>query len=259
MKNGPSFASHYTTVPDTISAVQQVSRLTSTLDLTFESDDGDHIYRLTNYCRNPITAVARLDAPLVGNCPSARFLFPRVPTSPGAKRNTFSASLTFSGPHGDWPARACIKYASGKEEVDRLVAEARFYLFELRNLQGVAVPTFYGLFEGRVDGRPIACMVLELCTGRDAICKYADEFNRLVMVAVCKIHGEGVLHGNLHDYRHFVMKGKQVFVVDFSMAIRHKCEGGTPALQWDGLVNDAPTGCIELYIAERKFGLGLGM
>lgn len=77
------------------------------------------------------------------------------------------------------------------------------------------------------------------------------------MLAICKVHEAGVMHGGLEDYRHFVMRDRRVFLVDFSRASKHVCRNSTPELAHTGapsMLWYAPVGCTELYAAERKFG-----
>ena len=49
------------------------------------------------------------------------------------------------------------------EFVDQLREEAATYCRDLEICQGEVVPLFYGLYEGKVNGRPTACVLLEDC------------------------------------------------------------------------------------------------
>lgn len=139
---------------------QVVSGQTSTLNLIHEG----YTVPMTGVASIPIQCFATPGQDLIGPCATAAFLHPHDRVHPGKLRRTFAASLTFDGPRGAWPDRVCLKYVAGKAEVARLRAEANFYIHELRYLSGVAVPQFYGFFEGKNPaGSSIACMVLELC------------------------------------------------------------------------------------------------
>ncbi|KAI9511104.1 hypothetical protein F5148DRAFT_1009999 [Russula earlei] len=154
------------------------------------------------------------------------------------------------------PVRACLKYAEGADEVDALRREATLYGRELAALAGVAVPRTYGLYVGGTEAVPIACLVMELCVGAE-VRRSADELGRLAILALCKVHAVGVMHNTPLDLRHFVMKGKKVFLVDFALAVVHRCENAHPVL-WDknfSPVVAAPhdlAECTELVEAERN-------
>lgn len=47
--------------------------------------------------------------------------------------------------------------------VDQLREEAAIYCRDLEICQGDVVPLFYGLYEGKIGGRPTTCMLLEDC------------------------------------------------------------------------------------------------
>ena len=78
------------------------------------------------------------------------------------------------------------------------------------------------------------------------------------MLTLCKVHAAGVMHNTKLDLRHFVMKGKQVFLVDFSNALIHPCGNAHPVLYQDARsrVSDPDldqSECQELVNAERIF------
>jgi hypothetical protein len=77
------------------------------------------------------------------------------------------------------------------------------------------------------------------------------------MSALCKVHAAGVMHNTPLDLRHFVMKGKQVFLVDYSCAMAHPCGNAHPVLYQDGFspIRDDehdPSECRELREAEQN-------
>ena len=84
------------------------------------------------------------------------------------------------------------------------------------------------------------------------------------MLALCKVHAAGVLHNMSLHLRHFVMKGKKVFLVDFALAMVHKCENAHPVL-WEALkpavsavAEDCQSECGELIVAERNIFSQIG-
>ena len=87
--------------------------------------------------------------------------------------------------------------------------------------------------------------------------------SRLAILAVCKVHAVGVMHNTLLNLRHFVMKGKKVFLVDFASAMVHPCSNAHPVL-WDQAFKPAVVTehnqpeCGELIIAERNIFSQIG-
>jgi tRNA A-37 threonylcarbamoyl transferase component Bud32 len=80
---------------------------------------------------------------------------------------------------------------------------------------------------------------------------------------MCKVHAAGVMHNTLLNLRHFVMKGKKVFLVDFAVAMVHQCGNAHPVL-WDQafkaavLTEHNQPECGELIIAERNIFSQIG-
>ena len=74
-----------------------------------------------------------------------------------------------------------------------------------------------------------------------------------MMLAVCKIHDAGVIHGDLLDGHHFVKMGDGVRIIDFSAAVRHRCMNGIPTLS-DPQALLAHMQCKELVNMERIYG-----
>jgi hypothetical protein len=70
------------------------------------------------------------------------------------------------------------------------------------------------------------------------------------MYAAAQIHEAGVVHGQLNE-DHIVKAVDGIRIIDFSMAIRHRCVGAYPMLHDPALVY---LGCRELCRLERKFG-----
>ncbi|THU90639.1 hypothetical protein K435DRAFT_607960, partial [Dendrothele bispora CBS 962.96] len=112
-----------------------------------------------------------------------------------------------------------LKTATGSAAVAALERESLFYIEHLGSLQGEVVPKHYGFFKGTKDGVEFACMSLEYCTGSwDAV-----NFNGQIMLAACKLHSSGILHGDLvNSIRHIVpYRSNGVRIIDFSNARAH--------------------------------------
>jgi tRNA A-37 threonylcarbamoyl transferase component Bud32 len=83
------------------------------------------------------------------------------------------------------------------------------------------------------------------------------------MLAVCKVHALGVMHNTPLNLRHFVMKGKKVFLVDFALAMVHQCGNAYPVLCDQAFKPAAITEhnqleCGELIMAERNIFSQIG-
>ncbi|KAJ6611475.1 hypothetical protein B0H10DRAFT_1809341 [Mycena sp. CBHHK59/15] len=159
------------------------------------------------------------------------------------------------GPRGgEMSNKVILKLARGHDEIKVLETEAGFYEHHLTDLRGKYVPEFYGIYHGDVLRSPMACMLLEYCTGPKL---EFDERNRKVMVAACAVHSAGLLHGDLLDGHHFVTSGREIKIVDFSNAAPHRCYSGTPTLL-PGRGDDSANGCPELVALEATYGIFSG-
>ncbi|RDB28540.1 hypothetical protein Hypma_015944 [Hypsizygus marmoreus] len=168
------------------------------------------------------------------------------------KNNVYLAHL---GPLGAEPTHAVVvKVAQSPREMHALMTETEFYMNDLVHLQGTVVPRCYGFFKGKVDGNEIACLLLEYCAGfAPRNHKEKVEENRAKMVAACKIHQIGISHGDLVRGRHFVKLGDDVRIIDFSIAVRHRCPGALPILR-DSRACHAIEQCRELALMEEMCG-----
>ena len=63
------------------------------------------------------------------------------------------------------PMQVAVKWVRGRPAVERLCVEAGFYQRELRHLQGIVVPVFYGCYTANVEGVDVGCLILEWCGG----------------------------------------------------------------------------------------------
>ncbi|KAH9001018.1 hypothetical protein EDB92DRAFT_1407 [Lactarius akahatsu] len=210
----------------------------------------------------PIHIAATLKHPLSGVCYTIRPFVRKFGTGGGTRRNVFAAELAVTGNCSALPPQVCLKYAAGVEAVAALRREELLYRRELAELAGVAVPQTYGFFTGGTMAAPIACLIMELCMSTEKL-KNPSEFCRLAMLTLCKVHAAGVMHNTELDLRHFVMKGKQVFLVDFSGALIHPCGNAHPVLYKDAYsrFNDDDhdqSECQELVNVERGIFLQIG-
>ena len=71
------------------------------------------------------------------------------------------------------------------------------------------------------------------------------------MLATCKLHAAGIVHGELVDGHHFVPMGLSIRIVDFSTAERHECSNGLPLVSSRDRQDD---GCLELVEMEETYG-----
>ncbi|KAG5639571.1 hypothetical protein H0H81_012242 [Sphagnurus paluster] len=170
------------------------------------------------------------------------------------RNNVYIAHL---GPRESQPTHIVIaKMARGPQEMQDLGREAECYSNELLTLQGVTVPHYYGFYRSKKHGADIGCLLLEYCSG--FIPSTEQEMidnNRAKVMAVRKLHEAGLRHGNLHP-RHFVRMEDGMRIVDFSMAVRHKCSislgVGSNGSQGESTVPQ----CEELAQINKAFGPG---
>lgn len=180
-------------------------------------------FKLYPWFQETFTAHANLHYPLFGISLPIRQLFPGYSSGNDESSNVFAATLEFSGPDDGLPKDMCLKLARGVDEVVHLNHEASVYRNELAKLSGITVPKMYGYFSGHHDDVPVACLLLELCTGpKDLRCD-TEEFIRLAMQTVRNVHTLGITQNLTLELHHFVMKDNNVLLVDFSRAVPHQC------------------------------------
>jgi len=138
------------------------------------SNDVD--FKLYPWFNETFTAHANLNHPLFGISPAMRQLFPGYSSENDESSNVFAATLEFSGPDDGVPKDMCLKLARGVDEVVHLSREAAVYHYGLAKLWGIAVPKMYGFFVGHHDDAPVACLLLDLCTGPDKLRYDTEEF-----------------------------------------------------------------------------------
>ncbi|KAJ7661253.1 hypothetical protein B0H17DRAFT_1144690 [Mycena rosella] len=141
-----------------------------------------------------------------------------------------------------------LKIARGAEDVEDMGREAAFYEQQLKGLQGTVVPKCYGFYTASVHGTPLGCLLLEYCSGPP---ERIPDLNRKVLRAAYALHAAGVLHGDL-DAHHFVAMGRDLRIVDFSVAVPHQCVSGL-ARRAEGHGRHHVCGCQELAVLESTY------
>ncbi|KAF8470405.1 hypothetical protein DFH94DRAFT_847545 [Russula ochroleuca] len=178
-------------------------------------------FKLYPWFGEAFTAHAYLNFPLFGIGQPMQRLFPGYSVNDESS-NVFATTLEFSGPSDGVPEVMCLKLARGVDEVVHLSHEASVYRKDLVKLWGIAVPRMYGFFVGHHEDMPVACLLLEFCSGPNDLCD-TEEFIRLAMQTVRKVHTLGITQNMLLELHHFVMKDNNVLLVDFSRAVMHQC------------------------------------
>ncbi|KIM39367.1 hypothetical protein M413DRAFT_75147, partial [Hebeloma cylindrosporum] len=114
------------------------------------------------------------------------------------KRLQSNIHLAWIGLVNDNPTQLVIlKLARGDRENKLLKHEYACYTNELVGLQGRHVPFCYGMYNSTVDGIALGCLVLEYCVPEQNRLAVQDEWNREVILAICKIHEAGIEHNQL--------------------------------------------------------------
>ncbi|KAF9055917.1 hypothetical protein BJ165DRAFT_459281 [Panaeolus papilionaceus] len=168
------------------------------------------------------------------------------------KSNMHIAQLGLAGDKEKVPV--AIKLARGEAQQETLLQEYGFYTRDLKELQGTVVPKCYGFFRGRVHGVKLGCLVLEYCFEPQPDLNQQAEFYRKAMIAACKLHYAGLVHGDLLSGRHIIGQGNEPRIIDFSKAIRHTCQNGVPTNPYEHNPEKRRF-CQELMELERHFSL----
>ncbi|KAJ7242992.1 hypothetical protein C8J57DRAFT_1084107 [Mycena rebaudengoi] len=165
------------------------------------------------------------------------------------KNTVFIAHI---GPHGAEPAQVvALKIAHGAEAVEELEREAGFYANQLKPLQGVVVPKCYGFYRAKINRTPLACLILEYCAGVPG--EKLRDINRKAMRAAYAVHAAGVLHGDLLNGHHFVHMGRDLRIIDFTVAVSHQCIHDI-SRRAHGHGHHRQCGCPELAGLEEAYG-----
>ncbi|KAJ7139074.1 hypothetical protein C8R44DRAFT_727185 [Mycena epipterygia] len=157
------------------------------------------------------------------------------------------------GARGMEPADViALKISRGQEEVEDMEREAGFYEQQLKGLQSTVVPKCYGFYTTKVNGTPLGCLLLEYCSGPPVDRERVPDLNRKAIRAAYALHAAGVLHGDLLDGHHFVHMGRDLRIIDFSVAVSHKCVSGL-ARRVEGHGRHHICACQELASLEKTY------
>ncbi|KAF8899138.1 hypothetical protein BD779DRAFT_62931 [Infundibulicybe gibba] len=166
------------------------------------------------------------------------------------RRRVFIARL---GPRGEKPTQVIIvKNARGAEELEELTHESERYEKELKHLQGTIVPRCFGFYRGKALGVDHGCLLLEYCTGPPIISMF--NFNQKLLRAAYKMHRAGIIHGDLLDSRHCLKMGNEVRIIDFSLAVRHRCKLERTSQTSEDGTSESSVNCPEMELLEKTYG-----
>lgn len=166
------------------------------------------------------------------------------------------------------------------DDISLLEHEAGVYEGDLRELQGVAVPCFHGLFKGSYllgsgKEKRIACIILDYIPSdrswdlwdgpaetRCVCTKSAKESPKVYVpyrVAIAhtmlQIHKAGVLQGDFADANILVSGSGDVRIVDFDQATHHDCQADPEMNVWNYEPSECEYGCGEMYDAIQALEL----
>ncbi|KDQ19086.1 hypothetical protein BOTBODRAFT_171038 [Botryobasidium botryosum FD-172 SS1] len=122
------------------------------------------------------------------------------------------------------PRQVVCKVATEPATIKLLINETAMYLLPLRSLQGKYVPLFHGMFEGFMQGKAAACIVMDYCGVPLKVALNRVDRHLLVKVAsaAVAIHEAGIIHNDLCE-RNIVCLDDRPFIIDFETAVPHKC------------------------------------
>ncbi|GJE91877.1 hypothetical protein PsYK624_080280 [Phanerochaete sordida] len=149
------------------------------------------------------------------------------------------------------PEEVVCKYR--EEDVFELEREANFYQNNLRELQGVVVPHFHGLYKGsRVDDddeeRTVVCLILEYFPADRSVpyWKRPLETKEDVAYSMLELHFAGLNHNNFDDDHILVSERGEVRIIDFDQATAHTCNAKDDINVWGSEQSEVKFGCIEM-------------
>ncbi|GBE89710.1 hypothetical protein SCP_1700340 [Sparassis crispa] len=120
-----------------------------------------------------------------------------------------------------------------------------------KDLQGIAIPRYVGLFQGEMEDGRCACLVREYCGERlrKPLCGTKWDFRGEVVNLLRQIHDKGVEHGNFSEENIVIDVEGRPFLIDFSEAEKHECEATMPITIDDIQPMLKDFGCRELFNA----------
>ncbi|KAJ7792379.1 hypothetical protein B0H14DRAFT_3563568 [Mycena olivaceomarginata] len=122
-----------------------------------------------------------------------------------------------------------LKTVRGKESArGNGSAKHLFTRISSKDLQGTVVPKCYGFYTAKVGRNthrlPPARVLLLAHRWTSFAGRKSGAYKS--MQAAYALHRAGVLHGDLVDGRHFVSMGHDIRIIDFAVAVPHKCVSG---------------------------------
>ncbi|KAF8075350.1 hypothetical protein FPV67DRAFT_1728608 [Lyophyllum atratum] len=121
-----------------------------------------------------------------------------------------------------------LKLAQGSQSFEDLKKEADHYASALKDVQGTAVPRFYGFYEWRCvthSRRRLGCLVLEYC-GEPVVGKFKDlpMNERLdILDVLADLHAHGMHHSDFSELNVVTQNG-EYRLIDFTyLEKKHKC------------------------------------
>lgn len=153
------------------------------------------------------------------------------------------------------------------EVLDLLRNEAHLYETNLKNLQGICIPRFYGLYAGTVDDRQAVCLLLEDCMeplkdDPPMELRYAPTLHLIfsfcnaphssiqTIEALLAVHKAGIKQGDFVMWNTVVdtsTNPPRVVLVDFDNATPHVCPRTTPIMLYAMRPSLQEFPCQELW------------
>ncbi|KAJ7090933.1 hypothetical protein B0H15DRAFT_906987 [Mycena belliarum] len=133
--------------------------------------------------------------------------------------------------------------------------EQRVYR-EAKNLQGSALPYFYGCFQVQIGAAMVTCLAIEHCG--EPLQKNFHEldyaFAGKLLRSVAALHAYGSTHGDLYP-RNVRVLGDTPILIDFESSEPHTC--GMRMMTVPGTTRPTAEeyGCVELYNLVFRMGL----
>ncbi|GJE91876.1 hypothetical protein PsYK624_080270 [Phanerochaete sordida] len=164
-----------------------------------------------------------------------------------------------------------------EKDIFGLEREANHYQHNLRELQGIVVPRFYGLYKGtRIDEygkeRTVACLILEHCQADHSVSCWERslEIKEDIAYGMLDIHFAGLKHNNFDDDHILVSERGEVRIIDFDQATAHTCSAKDDINVWGYEQSEVKFGCFEMCdvinelelwtpVAVTLLGMGFGI
>ncbi|KAF7763420.1 hypothetical protein Agabi119p4_7957 [Agaricus bisporus var. burnettii] len=145
-----------------------------------------------------------------------------------------------------------LKFAMRDDLIDTLVEEANVYTGQLEPLQGAAIPRYYGLYAGTLNGQTVACLMLEYCGEclRRPFDRLSVDLRLRILHQLREIHKCGFIHGDFAE-RNVLEKNGDIRIIDFDQTIRHDCNCRLDFRPGEKLLDSSQVGCEQLWEVYR--------